>query len=124
MAYLDVSPLMASLRARPEEFDFKNEWLRHIPSSHSFKFLPSGKVDIRAECNCAYLAIKPEQERQLHEGFQSWHTHYWQPFLINKEFASHFKPRSKLRRILITMTTRLNAWLIGGNEHHASLAAE
>ncbi len=125
MAYLDVSPLMASLRTHPEEFDFKGEWLRHIPSRHSFKFEPSGRVQIRAECNCAFLAIHPQQERQLSDIFQSWHVNYWRPLEINREFASHFRPRSVLRRALIGLTARLNHWLVGHHtEHPAHLAAE
>lgn len=125
MAYLDVSPLMTSLRTRPEEFDFKGEWLRHIPSRHSFKFEPSGRVQIRAECDCAFLAIHPQQERQLSDSFQGWHSSYWRPLEINREFASHFRPHSALRRALIGLTTRLNRWLLGHQaEYPSHLAAE
>jgi hypothetical protein len=125
MAYLDVSPLMTSLRTRPEEFDFKGEWLRHIPSRHSFKFEPSGRVQIRAECDCAFLAIHPQQERQLADSFQGWHASYWRPLEINREFASHFRPRSALRRALIGLTARLNRWLLGQQtEYPVHLAAE
>lgn len=113
MAYLDVSPLMASLRTRPEEFDFRGDWLRHVPSRHSFKFDPGGGVQIRAECNCAFLAIHPQQERKLTDAFESWHANYWRPLEINREFASHFRPRSAWRRALLAITTRLNRWLVG-----------
>lgn len=123
MAYLDVNPLMASLRTRPEDFDFKGEWLRHIPSRHSFKFGPSGRVQIRAECNCAFLAIHPQQERQLQSSFEQWHTNYWRPLEINREFASHFNGRSRLRRALISLSSRLNRWLIGTPDYHG-VAAE
>jgi hypothetical protein len=119
MAYLDVSPLMASLRTRPEEFDFHGEWLRHVPSHHNFKFEPGGRVQIRAECNCAFLAIHPQQERQLGNAFENWHTNYWRPLEINREFASHFRPRSGWRRALLAVTTRLNRWLVGSEpEYH------
>lgn len=124
MAYLDVNPLMASLRTRPEEFDFKGDWLRHIPSRHSFKFEPSGRVQIRAECNCAFLAIHPQQERQLSDSFESWRTNYWRPLEINREFASHFRARSAFRRFLIGLTSKLNRWLIGSAPDYHGLAAE
>lgn len=127
MAYLDVSPLMASLRASPEEFDLRGEWLRHIPSRHHFRFEPSGRVQIRAECNCAFLAVHPQQERQLARCFESWHANYWRPLEINREFASHFRPRSVLRRALIRLTARLNRWLTGETADYpaeAGFAAE
>ena len=125
MAYLDVNPLMATLRTRPEEFDFKGEWLRHIPSRHSFKFESTGRVHIRAECNCAFLAIHPQQERQLSASFENWHTNYWRPLEINRKFASHFRARSAVRRWLIGVTNKLNRWLVGGAapDYHV-LAAE
>ena len=126
MAYLDVNPLMASLRMRPEEFDFRGDWLRHIPSRHNFKFEPSGRVQIRAECDCAFLAIHPQQERELADSFKTWHTNYWQPLVINREFASHFRPRSLWRRWLLAATAKLNAWAMGGSDRdsHLHVAAE
>ncbi len=125
MAYLDVSPLMASLRTRPEEFDFKGDWLRHIPSRHSVKFEPSGRVQIRAECDCAFLAIHPQQERLLADSFQSWRTNYWRPLEINREFASHFRRGSILRRALIALTGKMNRWLIEERpEYTVHVAAE
>ena len=124
MAYLDVNPLMASLRTRPEEFNLKGDWLTHGPSRHSFRFEPSGRVQIRAECNCAFLAIHPHQERQLADSFKDWHTNYWRPLEINREFASHFKPRSPIRRWLIAVTAKLSAWANGGDSAHVHVAAE
>jgi hypothetical protein len=126
MAYLDVSPLMVSLRTSPEEFDFKGGWLRHTPSRHNFKFQPSGRVEIRAECNCAFLAIHPEQEQALARTFHNWQESYWRPLQISREFASHFRPRSALRRALISLTAKLNRWLIGGHDadYPAGLTAE
>ena len=124
MAYLDVNPLMASLRTRPDEFNFKGDWLTHTPSRHSFRFEPSGRVQIRAECNCAYLAIHPQQEKQLADSFRDWRTNYWQPLEINREFASHFHGRAGLRRWLIALTAKLNAWAMGGADRHVHAAAE
>ncbi len=124
MTYLDVNPLIASLRARPDDFCFHRDWLHHVPSRHSFKFEPSGRVQIRAECDCAFLAIHPQQERQLADSFKDWHAKYWQPLEINREFASHFRPRSLARRWLIAATAKLNAWAMGAGSDHAHVAAE
>ena len=127
MAYLDVSPLMVSLRNQPEEFDFRGNWLRHIPSRHSFRFDPGERVRIHAECNCAFMAIHPHQERQLTDTFESWHANYWRPLQINREFASHFRPRSTWRRVLLALMKRADRWLLGdARDHHseARLAAE
>jgi hypothetical protein len=123
MAYLDVNPLMASMRTRPDEFLFKGDWLTHVPSRHSFKFEPSGRVQIRAECNCAFLAIHPQQEKQLSDSFKDWHSNYWRPLEINREFASHFRSRSRVRRWAIAVTAKMNAWLMGG-DHRYHVAAE
>ena len=116
MPYLDVNPMMVSLRTTPEDFDMRGGWLRHTPSRHSFKFEPTGRVQIRAECNCAFLMIRPEQERSLAESFEQWRTNYWRPLEINREFASHFRPRSRIRRALLAMTARLNGWLLGQHD--------
>lgn len=107
MAYLDVSPMMAALRTAPEEFEVQNGWLHHVPSRHNFAFDRDGRVQIRAQCNCAALAVKSDQESALLGAFRQWHADYWQPLLINREFASHFEPYSPLRRMLINLTGRL-----------------
>ena len=106
MSYLDVSPMMVALRTMPEEFEIKEGWLHHFPSRHSFVFDQEGQVRIRAECNCAFLAVQTDQSRELFSAYKSWQTNYWQPLLINREFASHFH-RSPLRNMLI----RFTAWL-------------
>ena len=106
MAYLDVSPMMISLRTAPEDFEISDGWLHHIPSRHDFRFDPNGSVQLRAQCDCAHLAIQTEQERELATAYRHWEAHYWRPLQINREFASHFH-RSPLRQFLIDLT----AWL-------------
>lgn len=123
MAYLDVQPMMTSLRTTPEDFDMRGTWLRHIPSRHSFKFEPSGRVQIRAECDCAFLMIHPEQERSLADSFEAWRTNYWRPLQINREFASHFRAKSRLRHALIQLTGKLNRWLLGHSDEVAPAKA-
>lgn len=104
MTYLDVSPMVWSFRAAPEDFDMKGPWLRHKPSRHCFRFEPDGHVTLRAGCDCAYLAIRPEQESELKKSHQEWIASYWRPLEINREFASHFRPRSALRRWALKVT--------------------
>ncbi len=114
MSYLDVTPMMVALRTTPEEFELTHGWLHHVPSRHSFRFNPDGHVQISTACECALLAIRPEQERELASSFRNWNATYWRPLLINREFASHFRPRSMVRRMLIAATVRMHAWLVRG----------
>jgi hypothetical protein len=125
MAYLDVSPMMVALRTMPEEFELNHGWLQHTPSRHSFRFDPDGRVQLRAACNCAQLAIKADQERELSACFLEWQSHYWRPLQINREFASHFAPRSATRRFLIKLTGWLHDRLLRRTEgrHHAPVTA-
>ena len=111
MSYLDVSPMILSLRTQPEDFDLKGQWLRHNPSRHCFKFERSGGVTIRAGCDCAFLMIRPEQEQELEGSFQVWKRNYWEPLEVNRHFAAHFKSRSWIRRFLIRLTESLHRQL-------------
>ena len=117
MSYLDVAPMMVSLRTTPEEFEVKDGWLRHIPSGHDFMFDRNCREQIRAQCNCAMLAVKSEQERQLYDSYRDWQTSYWQPLQINREFASHFQPRSAFRRFLIALVARVHRRLLRSGYH-------
>lgn len=101
MTYLDVSPMVIALRTTPEEFELHGRWLHHSPSRHDFTFDKEGHVRISARCNCAMLMVRSDQEKQLFDTFQQWRTEYWRPLEINREFASHFPPRSFLRQKLI-----------------------
>jgi len=112
MSYLDVSPMITALRHTPDAFELSGEWLTHIGSWHSFRFGQGDQVEIRAACNCALLAIRPDQAAALTRCFREWETNYWRPLQINREFASHFTRRPGLSRILITLTGRFHNWLL------------
>jgi hypothetical protein len=112
MSYLDVSPMIAALRAGPDQFELADGWLRHTPSRHSFRFGPNDEVEIRAACDCAALAIKPEQKPALVRCFREWELNYWRPLQINREFASHFAVREAARRPMIWLVGRLYEWLL------------
>lgn len=118
MVYLDVSPMIAALRETPDEFELAGGWLNHIRSRHSFRFSPNDEVEISAECNCATLAVRPEQKRELAIGYQEWESNYWRPLQINREFASHFSRRPVLHQKLILLTGRLHRWLLCQQRSH------
>jgi hypothetical protein len=107
MAYLDVSPMIVALRERPDEFDMKYGWLRHTPSHHRYKFDSRGNVLFDTACSCAMLSIRDEQTRQLHTAFTAWHQAYWQPLMINRQFARHFRPPNFWRRLYRRLVARL-----------------
>jgi hypothetical protein len=111
MTYLDVRPMMGALRTAPEEFEIQQGWLHHIPSRHHFMFDTEGRVQIRAHCNCAFLSVEPGQSRELASRYNEWQRNYWQPLMINREFASHFQ-RSAFRQMLIDFTGWLHRRLM------------
>ncbi len=112
MANLDVSPMIEALQHAPGEFEFAAGWLNHLPSGHSFRFDANDSVEVSAACNCALLVPTREHERELAKRFRDWDRDYWQPLLINREFASHFIHRRSLRWLLIALTGRLHHWLL------------
>lgn len=122
MNYLDVSPMIAALRDTPDEFELANGWLNHIRSRHGFRFSPNDGVEIRAACDCALLAVRQEQQRELAMAYREWESDYWRPLQINREFASHFAARPGLHQWLISLTGRLHRWLLSAERHtgHAS----
>jgi len=100
MAYLELSPAIAALRARPEEFEFSNNTLHHLGSRHRFRFLSEDSVEIHADCGCSILKALQEQTKVFHAAYREWHASYWRPLEINREFASHFEP-ALWRRVAI-----------------------
>ena len=51
MTYLDVSPMITSLRTSPDTFEFTKGYLNHIPSQHRFQFDSGGRVRLDAQCS-------------------------------------------------------------------------
>src|SRR5260370_25001012 len=92
MAYLELSPAIAALRPRPEEFEFSNDTLHHLGSRHRFLFLSEDSVQIHADCDCSIFKASQEQTKVFHASYREWHASYWRPFAINPEFPSHFEP--------------------------------
>jgi len=124
MDYLDVNPMMESLRTAPEDFSLKGKWLSHRASGHGFAFDPDGRVQIRAACECARLRVRPEQERALHDSVREWEMRYWRPLQINREFAAHFRPRASWRGTLLRLTVRLTSWLVDEGPETRSAATK
>ena len=65
-------------------------------------------MEIHADCGCALLKASQEQTKLFHTAYCEWHTSYWRPLEINREFASHFEPRL-WRRAAIWLLRRLLA---------------
>jgi hypothetical protein len=100
MAYLDVSPMVAALRERPEDFEMKGKWLLHKASHHRFKLGCEGNVRLEAPCDCSFLTVSRGQGQELWQAYQIWHQAYWRPTVINRQFASHFRQPSWWWRLL------------------------
>jgi len=97
--FLDVAPMIEALQFQPSDFEFKQGWLRHVPSRHLFRFDRNGKVVIDARCSCSGQAVSQEQGQQLHTAFKAWHEYYWRPLEIDRDFASHFAEPSAWVRL-------------------------
>ena len=108
MAYLDVSPMITALRTSPDTFEFTRGQLLHIPSQHRFRFDSSGNVRLDAECSCAMLRVRDEQQAPLFQAYNEWRASYWRPLEINRQFAEHFDPPTGLRKFLLALTARLH----------------
>jgi hypothetical protein len=128
MSYLDVNPVITALGTNPDHFAFSSGSLQHIPSGHRFAFDPKGQVRIDAQCACAHLEVRKDQEQELFQAFSDWRRNYWYPSEINRQFAAHFT-LSLWRRVLLALTRRLHhALLRQSQKAHsleiASIAAE
>ena len=111
MAYLDLTPMLQAMRARPSEFEMYGPFLRHIRSQHLLGFDRRGNVRVHARCDCAMLEVSLEQGEEMMAALSAWRIVYWEPHLaqieaekraakINREFASHFRPPGAWRRFL------------------------
>jgi hypothetical protein len=96
---MDVGPMIVALRTRPADFEMDGSWLHHFPSRHRFSIDREGNVRLDARCDCAILHVQREQGRELWNAFQTWHSAYWWPTEINKEFARHFRTPNIWQRL-------------------------
>jgi hypothetical protein len=120
MSYLDISPMIASLRTRPDDFEMQRGWLHHFPSQHRFKVDKEGSVRIEAQCDCAMLAVKREQGRELWDAFQQWHAGYWRAVEINSEFALHFRTPNLWQRLYRRVVRRVRRMFYAARLQQAS----
>jgi hypothetical protein len=119
-SYLDLSPMIASLRTTPDDFEMQRGWLHHFPSHHRFKVDRQGTVIVEARCDCALLAVRREQGRELWDAFQQWQSAYWRIVEINREFASHFRTPSVWKRLYRRLTRRLRRMFYAVGSEEAS----
>lgn len=107
--YLDVSPMLQAIREQPAAFEMEKQYLLHVPSGHRVAFDAEGYARIHTRCACAELSVSQEQSAEMKAAIAWWEESYWRPLIvrkaaerrvaeINRAFASHFRPRSKLRR--------------------------
>jgi hypothetical protein len=108
MSFLDVGPLIAALRTRPTDFEMDGSWLHHFPSRHRFKVDQEGNVSLDARCDCAILRARREQGRELWHAFQVWHSAYWQPVTINREFVRHFRSPNLWQRFYRSVRVKVH----------------
>lgn len=112
MPYLDVTPLITALHRSPQDFELSGNWLQHIRSRHSFRVTGSNRVELSASCDCALLAVNPEQEPEFAARFREWRTTYWRAIEINRDFASHFAPRPRVLQWMVDASGKLHRWLM------------
>lgn len=108
MTTLDLTPAIAALRARPEEFELSDDTLRHPRSRHAFRKVGEDDVQIDAFCDCALLRASPQQARAFRAAWRDWQASYWRVREINREFAAHFAPPALWRRLAIALLHRLS----------------
>jgi formate-dependent nitrite reductase cytochrome c552 subunit len=92
--------MITALRTRASDFELKRGVLTHAPSDHNFRFDQHGNVTVDAHCDCALLAVAPEQREELWQAFQVWRHAYWRPVEINRQFAEHFRAPGVIQRVL------------------------
>lgn len=111
MAYLNMTPMLEAMRARPYEFEMQGSYFHHIPSHHRLQFDLWGNARVYAQCDCHMLDVSREQSAELKTALSVWKAYYWQPRLdaiaaekraakINRQFAAHFRPPGLFRRVL------------------------
>jgi len=109
MAYLDLTPMLQAMRARPSEFEMQGSYLRHMPSHHLLNFDIWGNARVHARCDCAMLDVSRDQSEEIKAAIAAWKVVYWEPHLaqieaekraakINREFSAHFRPPTLLQR--------------------------
>ena len=85
MAYLDLSPMLQAMRARPSEFEMQGSYLRHISSHHLLNFDIWGNARVHARCDCAMLDVSREQSDEMKSAIAAWRVVYWEPHLAQLE---------------------------------------
>src|SRR5438132_29374 len=65
MAYLDLTPMLQAMRARPSEFEMYGPFLQHIRSQHLLEVDRRGNVRVHARCDCAMLEVSREQGEEM-----------------------------------------------------------
>ena len=118
MRTLNLMPMIGALRDRPGDFVLEKPWLRHRASGHSFLILDGALARIETRCSCAELRPDPSQTDEFARVFNAWLSDYWKPLQaetaaerraaeINRQFAAHFRPPTRLMRLRMRLA---DAW--------------
>src|SRR6266851_7212877 len=65
MAYLDLTPMLQAMRARPSEFEMYGPFLQHVRSQHLLEVDRRGNAHVHARCDCARLEVSREQGEEM-----------------------------------------------------------
>src|SRR6266849_1736385 len=76
MAYLELSPAIAALRARPEEFEFSSDTLHHLRRRQRIRFLSDARVEIHDDCGCSLFTESHAQTQVFPPAYSEWHASY------------------------------------------------
>ena len=85
MAYLDLTPMLQAMRARPSEFEMDGPFVQHIRSQHLLEVDRRGNVRVHARCDCARLEVSREQGEEMMAALSAWKIVYWEPHLAQIE---------------------------------------
>ena len=88
MAYLDLTPMLQAMRARPSEFEMYGSFSRHIRSQHLLDFDRRGNARVHARCDCAMFQVSREQGEEMKAAFSAWKIVYWEPHLAQSRLRS------------------------------------
>ena len=88
MAYLDLTPMLQAMRARPSEFEMYGSFSRHIRSQHLLDFDRRGNARVHARCDCAMFQVSREQGEEMKVAFSAWKIVYWEPHLAQSRLRS------------------------------------
>jgi hypothetical protein len=106
-AYLDMSPVLASLHECPHEFTACDGWVQQRSCRYRFKVQANGHVLVETEDGSVSPLVACAQGLHLFCAIETWRANYWIPREVNRIFARQIRPRGLWQRKL----DWLKSWL-------------